>query len=480
MSSRWLGYHRISRVGDRPDTPVSEGEAERTVRDYAERKGLTVEMLPVEKNISGGKMQRPILGSAIEAIEGGQAAGIIVPYLDRLSRAELVDALTTIQRIEDAGGQVRSVREDFDVSMPEGRQARNMSLLMASGDLDRKKLYIRASKRSAVARGVWPFPKPPLGYAVTRRRDGGDGRLVPDLLVAPRVVAAFEARARGESWAKVAAGLGVGLSNAGKIIRNVAYLGSIKLTMADGEEFVNHDAHPPLVDRPLWQAAQVDHPPPAKKGNPRALLAGLGVCAACGGRMTPNTDTRSRNYRCTGMPRAGGKKCPAPAIIGKAKVEDYVIAAVLPHLAEMQSAARAKTDHLKDLEAALRAAEDERDAYLTVTRVSDIGMEAFKAGVEPRQQAVAKAAADLAHARAQLPTIPGGRNVAEMWEGFDTERRRVLLSGALAGVVVHKGRGPAEGRVRVIARGFELPDFPVAGDADLEGEIRPVSGENPQ
>jgi DNA invertase Pin-like site-specific DNA recombinase len=471
MSRPWLGYHRISRVGDRVDTPVSETQFERTVRDYAERKGLLLEMLPVEKNVSGGEMQRPILGAALERVERGEAAGIVVAMYDRLSRAELVDALTTIRQIERAGGQAVSVREDFDLSTPEGRQARNMSFVMSSADLDRKKLYIRASKKSAVERGVWPFSKVPIGYLCTRRKHGGDGKLDPDPETAPKVVAAFESRARGESWTQIANRLGVGFSHAGRIVKNPIYRGEIRLRMSDGEEFINPKAHTPLVDRATWEAAQLDYPRPARKGNHRALLAGLVRCAGCGGSMSPNTDTKGGlNYRCAAQPRTTGR-CKSPAIISRAKLEAYVVSVVLPYLAEGQVKARTKVDQLQALAATLGEAEAERDLYAEVTRVADIGKEAFIAGMKLRQEAVENAAADLARAKAQLPAIPGQANVAELWQKWTTEQRRLVLSGALEGILVWKGRAAAANRVRIVARGFKLPGGPVARKADLEGKI---------
>jgi site-specific DNA recombinase len=474
MTLPWLGYHRISRIGGRVDTPVSDGEFREKVTAFAERKGWQVELLPVEKDQTGSKLERPILEDAIRRIEARQAAGLIVVRYNRLSRATASDTHLIVERIENgAGGRVHSVEEDYP-DTPEGRMARGMAFNVSRMEWERSQLGIRASKKGAVEAGVWPMSTVPIGYLCTRKKHGGDGKLHPDPQTAPKVVTAFRMRARGRSWTQIANSLGVGFSHAAKIVENPAYRGEIRLRMADGEEFINPAAHTPLVDRATWEAAQLDHPRPARKGNGRALLAGLVRCAGCGGTMSPNFDKRGGpNYRCGAQPRAWGR-CSEPAIIGRRKLDEYVQSVVLPYLAEGQVTARAKADELKAREQALADAESERDLYAEVTRVTDVGKEAFVAGMKSRQKAVEDAAAELAHTKAHLPAIPGKVNVAELWEKWTIDQRRLVLRGALAGVVVWKGRGPACDRVRIVAHGFDLPGGPIGREVDLEGEIGPL------
>jgi site-specific DNA recombinase len=475
VSRLWLGYHRISRIGGRVDTPVSEREFRDKVTAFAEPKGWEVELLPVEKDQTGSKLDRPILEDAIRRIEAHQAVGLIVVRYNRLSRATASDTHLIVERIENGGGaRVHSVEEDYPDS-PEGRMARGMAFNVSRMEWERSQLGIRASKKGAVEAGVWPMSTVPIGYLCTRKRHGGDGKLHPDPATAPRVRRAFRMRAQGKSWPQIADRLGVGFSHAAKIVKNPVYRGEIRLRMSDGDEFVNPNAHTPLVDRATWEAAQLDHPRPPRRGNKRALLSGLVRCAGCGGAMSPNTDAKGGpNYRCPAQPRAGGQRCKSPAIISRRKLDDYVVSVVLPYLAEGQVTARAKADELAERERALDLAEAERDMYAEATRISDIGQEAFLAGMRSRQQAVESAAAELARAKAHLPAIPGKANVAELWEKWNTDQRRLVLGGAVEGIIVRKGRGPANGRVRIVAQGFDLPHGPVARKADLEGEIGPL------
>ncbi|MGH2955650.1 MAG: recombinase family protein, partial [Solirubrobacterales bacterium] len=110
------GYIRVSRVGDRGERLISpELQAER-IRTYAAARGLEVELLEPELDVSGGRLERPILSEILDGVEAGRFEGVIVAQLDRLSRLSLADAHKVIERIESAGGQVIAVAESFDAS----------------------------------------------------------------------------------------------------------------------------------------------------------------------------------------------------------------------------------------------------------------------------------------------------------------------------------------------------------------------------
>src|SRR5689334_10040401 len=135
----YAGYRRVSRVGDRGETLISpELQAER-INAYAAARGLDVEMLPPELDVSGGKLERPILSQALQGVESGAYAGVVVAQLDRLSRLGIADAYKLLDRIEGMGGQLISVAENIDASTPEGRFSRGQFLLLANLEVDRHK-----------------------------------------------------------------------------------------------------------------------------------------------------------------------------------------------------------------------------------------------------------------------------------------------------------------------------------------------------
>lgn len=478
----WAGYTRVSRVGDRKETLTSHEDQRQRISAYASARGLEVALLPEESDISGGRIERPILEEALEGIDQGRYAGVMVAQLDRLSRMQLVDALVVIRRVEEAGGQVIAVAENFDAATPEGRLARNMFLSLAEMQLDRYKAQFARSKGQAVANGVWPCPVVPFGYRKVNKR------LVPDEQEGARVLAGFETRAGGGAWKDVAAALGLGLNTAAKIIRNPVYRGEIRYA---GHS--NATAHEPLVPRDLWEAAQRSQPRPPRRGGAKdpALLQGLVRCASCGGAMTPNSARRRGRvdaiYRCMAYKAAG--HCEAAASIAQAKLDTYVEGLALEHIEALTITARQRSEMVESALRELDASEAELDAYQTVTRVTEVGAERFTAGMRSRIEAVEGARSRVADARLVAGPLPAPLPLRELWPDLSIAERGHVLRGAVGVVWVRPGRGLASERARVVAAGFEPPRPPrrqrlelrsLDWQADLPGEIRssrPQDGE---
>lgn len=480
----WLGYTRVSRVGDRAERLVSPELQQARISDYAQRRGIRVDMLPVELDQSGGKVDRPILEHAIGQVERGEVAGVIVAQLDRFSRMELSDALHTIRRIEQAGGEVIAVAESFDAATPEGRMGRNVFLSMAQMQLERYRLQFASAKARAVREGIWPTSRAPLGYTVKPRKHGGDGKLYVDPKTAPRVKHAFEMAARGEPWSAIARYLGVGISTAQKLVRRRTYLGETNLG-----ELRNTGTHEPLVSEGLFAAAQIIRGRPPRGDAPAALLAGLVRCAGCQRRMTPDRAPGESNYRCQARRVAGGGRCETPAIIGQKKADRYVTELALNHLGGGRVDTARADDDITDAEHVLAIAEAELTAYQEMTRVSDIGASVFMGGMRTRVADVQAARAALGQARVRQGPVPGAGSLRDVWESLTVEERRHFLRSSLGVIWVKKGRGPAAERMRVIAAGYvpdglsdpgyrSAPISPLVWEGHLEGEIRPAGAED--
>lgn len=415
-------------------------------------------MLDPELDVSGGKVERPILGRALQTIECGDATGIIVAQLDRLSRMDIAEALQTIRRVEGAGGQVIAVAENFDAGTPEGRMGRTVVLAMAEMQLDRYKAQFAAAKEQAVARGIWPLPVVPTGY-----ERGPDRRLRPGD-AAPLVVRAFEMRAGEVSWATIARTLKLGPTSAAKVVRNRVYLGEINYG-----EWHNPSAHEAIVPRDLFEAAQLYHPPPPRsRRREPALLAGLVRCSGCGYRMS--VDSHSGIYKC--RPHKATGECPEPAIVSQRKVEQLVSDLVRQYMESVpfSFAAAERGDAVAEAERKLEAAEAELRMYQAVVKVAEVGAEHFAEGMRQRVEAVEAARRELARARLAAPALPrGGLN------DLSPEQARAGLRGAVGVVWVRKNRSGAG--IRVVAAGFEPSEFGPLGwpDDDLPGEIRPLA-----
>jgi site-specific DNA recombinase len=474
----YAGYVRVSRVGDRRETLKSPEDQEREIRRWAKTSGNNVEILPAELDRSGADDDRPILLGAIERIEAGELAGIVVCRLDRFTRS-LASSVRMIERIEKAGGKVISATEPVDNGSD---LLRNITLSIAQDERDRRAEDFERSKAAAIRAGIY-VGRAPLGYL-----KGEDRRLAPDPDVAPVVREAFQRRAAGESWSGLATFMAERLdrgmlpASVRVMIQNPAYTG-----VARQGTHQNPNAHEPIVDRATFEAAQLDHPRPPRGKHGTGLLVGIVRCAGCSKRMTSTVGEKGRVYRC--RRRHAGGECPEPASIG-AYIEPYVTAAVFAHLKEGKITYTQRTDALATAQTALDEAERRRDELHKALDIADVGAENFAAAMRDVVGDVERCKRELAEAHLAAAPAPQHTDVADVLDELDRDELRRVLGGALGVVWVRRGRADIGRRVRMIATGFEPRDLsgrgvpsgpPVSVDlpeGDVNGEIRPASGED--
>ena len=445
---RLAGYMRVSRVAGREHL-ISPELQEKRIRGFAEIRGWSVEVFPPELDVSGGRVRRPILEEIIERIERGEFDGVIVSQMDRLSRMEMTTALTVIERIEEAGGQIVAVAENVDPTTPEGRMARNVFLSLAAMERERHAAQLAESKERAVRLGIWPVSKVPLGYT-----KGADRKLKPNR-DAERVRRAFETRAAGGSWREVAAVLEVGESRAWKTLRNRVYLGEINVG-----EWSNPTAHPAIIDRGLWESVQGrNQPPNGHRGEGTWLLKGLVRCGGCQRTMSAN----ERAYRCLAR-----VPCDLRARIPFDVIDPIAERLVLEIAGKVgQEAREVDEEPLAELE----AAEAELRAFQRASKAAG-DEDLFAEGLRERADAVREARTRVSSVRVDLPRVV----VGEEWPNLTVDEKRHVLRG-LFGVVWIWSRD----RFRFVARGFEPHDLSRPGiigpepapleDSPLPGEI---------
>jgi DNA invertase Pin-like site-specific DNA recombinase len=448
------GYGRVSRVGPRELERLLSPDQQKTAVERTGRElGREVVWFGAEVDVSGSKVNRPILDGIIARIEARELGGIIVSRLDRLARLKPRDRVELFERIEEAGGVVLSAAENLDPSTPEGRFARDVFLGVARMQWERYKEGFDAAKATAMERGATIGPTP-FGY---RRLPGGE--LEPDPADGPVLTEAFRRAGEAPPELKVDAALAVLAEHGGRtwttytvrrLLGKRSYLGeyrygSLKATI------------PALVRRSVWEAAQ---PEPAKRRKPRAdyPLSGLARCAGCDGPMVGGRggpDGR-RMYRCSASLVTSRASCPAPAGVTAALLEEHVVSALLEALSG-HPGFEGGTDigqALSEAQGALDAVEADRDDFLAVA-----GSLARTLGVEHvERQAVTHArAVDEARVRYRQAAreVEGRQRVtaADLVEGAKLEELGELLRGPLESVVVTKGRGALSGRVRLVTKG---------------------------
>lgn len=268
-------YIRVSRVGDRQgDKFISPDLQRESIERVCEREGLTVRKWFEDLDASGGDSSRPMWNEALERVEKGITKGIVCWNLSRFSRS-VKDALTAIERIEDAGGRLYSEEGNL------GKLDRAIRLAIAEDERDRARAGFRNATANAIERGIYIAAKIPFGYI----RDLETRRLAPDPETAPIVVELFERRAKGHSWRQLNRWL---MGEHGRhfapqtlrgMIQNPAYLG-----VARQGKIVNERAHPALVTRRLWEKANKakGRRPTHTGATKHLLLRGIIRCSHCG------------------------------------------------------------------------------------------------------------------------------------------------------------------------------------------------------
>jgi site-specific DNA recombinase len=447
---RFVGYRRVSRVAGREgDSFISPLVQTEKVEQYLASQGHALVGWEEDLDQPGSKYDRPGFQRALEAVEKGQADGIAVAAIDRFARS-VSDAALALRRLEQAGGALVSVRDTLDTTTPVGRFARTMMLGLAELELDRTRENWRVARERAIGRGVHISRTPIFGYQ--RREDGG---LEPDPTTSKVVRELFRRRAVGEELRSLARWLdevapredGIWISPSVRgLIRSRTYLG-----IARSGDIENPEAHPPLVPRSVWEAAQDSRPPSNRRGvSEPALLGGLVRCAACRYTM-PRSAPRpggAARYQCHGKHATG--RCPQPSKISERLTDAYVEQVFLEHLAASPIEAEG-TESTVSLDAAiarLEATEAELVAYRDATIITAIGTQAYAAGLRTRSAAVDAARQDFAREQATHSQggVAGRRALLEAWPTLSVSARREHLAGAIDAVFIRRGDPASRGR----------------------------------
>lgn len=475
-------YIRVSRVAGRSgENFISPKVQKDRINGIAAVGGHRIIRWHQDLDESGAKDDRPGFQLMLERVEARETGGVIVAKLDRFSRS-VRGAAIALKRIESAGGMFISAEDGFDTSTPMGRFALNMMFALAELEWERRRESWLVARSEAVSRGVHIASMTPAGYV-----KGTDGRLSPGPL-APLITEVFRAKAKGASWTE----LGEILESAGaitnrgaehwtnktisQILTNRVYLGE-----ARSGEFINPDAHPPLIDAGTWKLAQIrEQRTSAPHG--KTPLAGLLRCAGCryvmkADSMSPKhgewAGTRVPIYRCRGKRSSG--VCPAPASVMAHIIEHHVFTQFLGHIKDIGATPNLDREELQAAETAVTLAEAELEAYLLVDIGGNTGLELFQKGVRHRQNILTLAETELARVHETTDTNNvDGAAIIEMWDDLEPEERQEIMAGSIDAIMLrrppNRGPFPISERVKILYRGEGPKGLPSVRNRPLTTE----------
>lgn len=450
-SQTWAGVIRVSHMGKRKagDTNVHTDREQIEAIKAAKPKGARLEVLPPELDVSGGLPleKRPSLHAAVKGVESGKYAGIIVAYQSRLFR-NVEEEEAVWRRVDAAGGEVLLALDGLDTKTVSGRMVRRIKAAINTAEREEHAERFDRLRRWATEAGIWQRRQTPRGY----RKNPDTRKLEPDER-AEEVHNVFRRASAGESISLLAGEICMTPAGVRALLRNRVYLGELRVG-----RHVNPNAHPPLVTEEEWLAAQHRRAPrPARSDEPVALLAGLVRCASCGHVMSRGRSGGHRVYGCHVYHSAG--RCPRPAAIMLATLDQHVEAVALAELSKLKATAARSDRDVKATRRRLKEAERELAAYLEGVAAAGVGPDQYAEGARRRREAIDSAREELAQQLAQRPALVDG-NPARVWESMDPAQRNRLLRSLIECVVVTPaGRGqriPVADRCRVLKQGTGL------------------------
>jgi hypothetical protein len=451
-----VGIVRVSEVGEREGerfiSPIDQGK-----RLDSWRRENDAELVEIIDEIDvSGKLplaKRP-LRRAVELVEAGKANAVVFAYRDRNFRNTIVE-METIARINAAGGKVFSVGFG-EVRIDTASNWFSTIVQAAANELVSRSTAEKVinAKAEAVARGVPPFPRIPAGY-----RRGIDGRpyVVPEEAAA--VAEAFRMRADLVPMTQIRQWLreqGIVLTYSGikELFKSRFVLGELH-----AGKFSNLQAHPPIVERAVWQRVQrtkLPRGPVAQTDG--GLLSRMGIlrCSGCGYAMSRSAQRPDREhtkwfpiYRCSMM-----GDCARPVTIGAELVERLVVAELMAERALEGVEGTASRD------SQIREAEDElmrRQANLETFVQAFEGLD-----IAATRQRWAELQHDVEEQEDKLAALRAAAGPAEVvdlprgWEHATVDQRRRLIRATWKSITVlpapkrgRHGRGDEVARARL-------------------------------
>jgi len=451
--NRAAGYYRVSTARDGMKAPeIYQGQ----IKEYASF--LKNEVVEVFEDIdySGrkGAKERPGFTKMMAAAERGEFDIVIVPTLSRFGR-NMRSNLAAYDRLEDLGIAMAIFDLRMDTTTSAGKLIRNMMTSMAEFEsdqiADRWKATHKYLKHNGRSKGGGSTP---FGY----RYDPKLKNIVPEPAEAKVVKDIYKRYLRGQGCPVIRdhlEGSGAALPKGASrwwdstVYRIISRASNAGLIEVDGELKVA--AWKPLIERELWEQAQVLRRAARKSSKPprqdtgQALLSGLLRCGVCGRNLHFNREAKYHRYRCS--------VCKGQVVgVSARRAESYVTEAFLAEVkkpyAEKATKARRKTFEPKkktdDLEARLAEIEEQITALVNNQGLvtGEVARRAFQKKLDALeaqyqdvegQQAASSAEKittkrrieDLDKLRKQLADLP------RLWGKATTSERRELLGLAI-------------------------------------------------
>lgn len=196
--SKAIGYIRVSTDMQADKGTSLENQVQR-IKEYAKKKGLTLEHIYEDAGFSGKNTNRPAFKEMLERIDKGGVSALIVWHSTRFAR-NLRDFINHMADLEKKKVKFYSIEEP-EMSGSSGKAMRNLMAVFAEYQSDVTGDHTRSVKHNLKKNKKVYCPNPPLGY------QNVDGKLVKDPFYYNIAQIIIEQYNSGTSLWKIAKGL---------------------------------------------------------------------------------------------------------------------------------------------------------------------------------------------------------------------------------------------------------------------------------
>lgn len=161
---RLVAVVRVSTDGQ-ADPDASPATQRRLCSSYCELYGM--QLVAVHEDVISGSRsptRRPGMKQALAQLEAGEADGLLVSALTRLSRSTK-DVLALVDLFRRKGWRLVSVKEQLDTETAHGRMVLTILASVAQHEGEQLQERLRERARRLMQEGRCPTPKVPLGFA---------------------------------------------------------------------------------------------------------------------------------------------------------------------------------------------------------------------------------------------------------------------------------------------------------------------------
>jgi DNA invertase Pin-like site-specific DNA recombinase len=172
-ATRVVGYLRVS-TDKQAERGVSLAAQRAKVEAYCELYDLELVAVVEDRGASAKTLRRDGLDTALAMLRAGEADGLLVVKLDRLTRS-VRDLGTLVENYFATGAALLSVSEQIDTRSAAGRLVLNVLMSVAQWEREAIGERTSAALRHKQAEGEYIGGQAPYGFQVA-----GDGSLVED------------------------------------------------------------------------------------------------------------------------------------------------------------------------------------------------------------------------------------------------------------------------------------------------------------